>query len=563
LSPVAGKQTALATNAVPANARLPQTIERPTVPRAASPSDWFSDVTLDSGVSFAYRNASEAGFYQLLESVGGGVSAFDYDGDGDQDLFFTGGGKLSGLPIAVTGRPCALYRNEGNWQFTDVTHASGLAHTGQLFSHGCTVADVNSDGFPDLFVAGFRGVRLYLNLGDATFEEVSESAGLNCPNWNVTGAAADYDRDGLIDLYVVTYADWTPDAERRCLNDQGLHDICGPTLFEGVRDQLWRNLGDGRFEDVSERVGLVPANRGLGIVACDINVDGWNDFLVVNDVQANQLYLGTENGSFREQGLQSGVSYSSTGEREGSMGVDIGDFDGDDRLDIWYTNYAQQDNSLLRHVSESGYIHAGTIAGLAGLSRPWVGFGTGFADFDCDGWQDLYVVNGHVAYDRRDSPYFQPAQLFRNNSGTSFDDVTESAGPYFSIPRSARGSVTADLDNDGDDDLVVVHQNDPVALLKNRQTPLHWVALELVGTTSDRDAIGAWVSIITKGRTVTRVKRGGGSYLSHCDPRIRLALESENPVDVHVHWPSGQVEKFDELRAGVTHVLVEGRGRSG
>jgi len=523
-------------------------------------SDWFEDVTATSNLSFAYHDGSEAGFYELIETIGGGVALLDYDRDGDLDVFLTGGGSLVGPPIEMRGRRCALFRNDGSWRFTDVTEQAFLADA-SLYTHGASVADLDADGFADLLVAGYEGLRLYRNRQDGTFADVTETSNLRSPVWNVTASFGDVDRDGLADLFLVTYADAPPDHRRRCPNDQNLRDACGPTLFEGVRDSLWHSLGDGTFEDVTSAAGLELAHRGLGVVSLDLNEDGWLDYFVVNDVNENELYMGGPNYALREIGQVAGVAYSATGEREGSMGVDAGDFDGDGEPDLFYANFSSQDNTLLRKVSEDGFLNVTTVTGLTGPSRRWVGFGTGFVDFDGDGWLDLFVNNGHVNYERRDAPYFQPAQLFRNDEGQRYVEISDQGGPYFSVPHAGRGAAAGDLDNDGAPDLVVSHQNDPVTLLRNRLTSPHWLRVELVGTRSERDAIGAKVMIPNGDRVLTRWIRGGGGYLSVFDPRILVPLAQHQPTEVAVRWPSGSVERFASLQPNRNHVLVEGRGQ--
>lgn len=371
--------------------------------------------------------------------------------------------------------------------------------------------------------------------------------------------AADYNRDGFCDIYLLTYADWQPDPQRKCLNDQKIRDICGPTMFSGAQDTLFRSNGV-TFQDVSSEMGLLPQNRGLGVVAADFDNNGFIDFAVVNDVQENLLYLNEGGHSFREDGLIWGMAYSSTGEREGSMGVDSTDFNRDGSLDLWYTNYTQQDNSLLKSMSSTGFVHSAAVAKLAAVSRPWVGFGTGFGDFNCDGWDDLYVINGHVAYERRDSPYFQPPQIFQNVAGQSFREVTERGGPYFAGKRSGRGAACVDLDNNGAVDLVVVHQNDPVSVLVNHHSPKSWISLNLVGTVSERDAIGATIDLQSGSESFRKWKTGGGSYLSHNDAAILFSLAADHDVIAIVKWPTGSVERFDQLPPGTLHTLIEGRG---
>jgi hypothetical protein len=511
-------------------------------------------------VNFTYRDGQEAGFYQLLENLGGGVAMLDYDQDGDIDLFFTGGGQLRGPPIEIHGRPSVFYRNEGGLRFTDVTDEVGV-RGGAYYSHGCTVGDFDRDGWPDLFVAGYHGCTLYRNDGRGHFLDVTAAAGLRADRWCVTGAWVDIDNDGWLDLYVITYCDWRPDPTERCINDQALHDICGPSMYPGDRDYLWRNRGDGTFEDITAAAGLEERSRALGVVAADFDEDGWMDIFVTNDVQENHLYRGREELPLESVGLLAGVALSASGEREGSMGVDVGDFDGDGRLDLWYVNYSNQDNSLMRNVGAQGFINTTARVGMGGVSRVWVGFGTGFADFDSDGWLDLFVANGHVAYERLDSPYYQPAQLFQNQSGQRYIDVSGKGGPYFSVPHVGRGAAVGDLDNDGGLDLVLVHQNDPVVLLRNRRPARHWVRVLLRGTRVNPDAVGAKVIAPYGDRTLARWVRGGGSYAASSDPRILFPTTADAPLDVTVQWPGGAVEIFLGLAQGQTHELVEGMGR--
>ena len=522
-------------------------------------ADWF-EVVQPAGFEFAYRDGSESGHYQLLESVGGGVAVFDFDRDGDVDVFITGGGYFEGDPIQPRGHRSALFRNDGDWNFVDVTEETGLTEAA-FFSHGCTVGDINADGWDDLLVCGYRGLRLYRNNAGKGFEDFTKQANLDFDGWGVTGAFADVDRDGALDLYVVTYAEWEPDKNLTCQNDQGFRDVCGPTLFPGSRDVFYRNRGDGTFENITNEVGLVERNRGLGIVCTDFDGDGWIDFFVANDVEANQLYLGGSEFPFRSMGELAGVAYSDSGEREGSMGVDVGDFNGDNLPDLWYTNYAQQDNSLLQKVSGVSFVNVTNTTGHRGPSNRWVGFGTALADFNHDGWQDIFVANGHVAYERVDSPYFQPAQLFENQEGQRFVEVTSEGGPYFSVLHSARGAAVGDLDNDGGLDLVVVHQNDPVAMLRNQHPPMHWVSVLLNGTKANPNAVGAKVSVTVAGRTLARWVRGGGGYCSYFDPRIVFPLVDSEPADVTVTWPGGHTEVFQNLEQLKTHRLAEGDGQ--
>lgn len=545
----------------PRNAKLPSELPRDPQPKQSDfPNAWLTEWKDWSANGFAYSDGSDGGCYQLIESVGGGVLSCDIDGDDQIDLCFPGGGDLRKTEdgIQISGRPSGLFRTVALGQpLTDVAALAGFGQS-PMMTHGGTVSDFDSDGFDDIVICGYGGVQVWLNQGDGTFEERSAELGIATDAWAVSAAAADYDLDGNTDLYLLTYSDWHPDINRHCLNDQQLKDICGPTQFTGSADRMFRCRPEtADFEDVSDKVGLVATNRGLGIVAADFDNNQRPDFAAVNDVEENQLYLNT-GPAFEESGLVWGMAFSDTGEREGSMGVDVGDFDNDGKPDLWYTNYAQQDNSLLRNSNDSGFVPSAGITSLSGVSRPWVGFGTGFADFNCDRRPDLFVINGHVAYERIDSPYFQPAQMFANIEGTSFKDVTDQAGTYFGRRRSGRGAGMVDLNNDGGIDLVVSHQNDPASVLLNTRQHKHWVRIRLVGITADRQAATTTIQLTDSVGTQTRWALNGGSYLSHSDRRLLFGISGPDAT-AKVIWPGGQEEAFALKEIDQTITLIQGR----
>jgi hypothetical protein len=528
----------------------------------AKPDDW-----LDGGggttrpLPFAYVDGSQAGAYSILEVMGGGVAVFDFDKDGLLDIFVTGGGNFSQPPVKVTGRSGALFRNKGAGEFEDVTRQSGLEDDG-LYCHGCCVGDYNRDGYPDLFIAGYQGCWLYENQKNGTFKNQTEGSKLRCPNWNMSACWADIDCDGWLDLYVVTYAQLRLDPPHICTNEWKLRDVCAPTEFEGEVDLLWRNRGDGTFEDVSHQAGVDVPGRGMGIVAADLDEDGWIDFYVTNDMEENVLLYGGPGMTFTSVAIPAGAAVSPTGEREGSMGVDVGDYNGDGRPDIFYTNFANQDCSLLEMIEGRGFANATSTVGLSGSTSSWVGFGTAFVDFDSDGWEDLFVINGHVLYERPGSRYSQPPRMFRNIEGKRFEDISAHGGPYFRRPHAGRGAAVGDLNNDGAPDLVVVHQQERVAVLFNQHPPQHWIGLHLRSDVSNPDAVGARVKHQFAGRELTRWVHGGGSYLSSRDPRILFPVNAERPVTVTVIWPGGRTEMFTDLIPNRYHELVEGRPAS-
>ncbi len=539
----------------------------PTHPTRASeqavsvfhPDDWFEDVTQRTGVTFTYQNGQAAGHYYILESLGGGVAMIDFDQDGDLDLFFTGGGSFTKSPVQIRGQRPAMYRNDGNWKFVDVTREAGFDQP-VGYSHGCSVTDYDRDGYPDLFVCGYGRSRLFRNSGDGRFVDVTDAIGLSIDGWCTASAWADVDRDGWPDLYVARYLEWTPGIDKPCTNNDGVRDVCGPRSYPSATDRLFRNQGDGTFEDISKQAGITQRGNGLGVVATDFNADGWIDFYIANDESDNRLYIGRPNGTFAERALLSGVATNEFGTHDGSMGVDAGDYDGDGRPDIWITNFESEDNGLYHNDGGATFTPKTFVAGLAGHSRLSVGFGTAMADFDGDGWLDIFVTNGHVFYHGGQSPYRQRSQLFRNTGGRRFEDVSVGGGTYFRSDHVGRGAAVGDLDNDGALDIVVVHQNEPVRLLRNRKSSGPFVRITLRGTTCDPAAIGAAVTARYRNRQLVRWIRSGAGYFSQFDQRLLFPAKTETLIDARVDWPGGQPELFRDLATGKTHELIQGKG---
>lgn len=571
-----GQRPASGTVAEGTGSSIPPSVAiAPDVSRPPGNDDWFEDATETSGVRFSYRNGQDANGFTLLESVGGGVALFDYDRDGDVDLFFTGGGSISlEGPGRVSGRSGTLYRNDGDFRFSDVTESAEL-NLSEDYSHGCTVADYDRDGWLDLLVTCFGQCQLFHNEQNGRFRDVALPSGIVTDRWCTAAAWGDIDQDGYVDLYVAGYVEWKFNPTEDCRDRTSQkRDVCLPNLYRPARGYLFHNRRDGTFEEISEQSGLHQDGRGLGLAAFDFNNDGWLDFYLANDAGANQLFLGSAEGRFTDQATAAGCAFNEVGAPEGSMGVGVADYDGDGNPDLFVTNFEFEDNSLYHNDGTGHFVHTSVIAGLSGRCKRYVGFGTVFADFNFDSWPDLVISNGHVQYHR--PPYRQPAVLFQNAAGKRFRDVSESGGPYFSLPHVGRGLAAGDLDNDGSVDLVIVHQNDPVALLRNRLGTTDWFGIELRGEKSNPDAIGATVSAEIAGRTVTQFVVGGGSYLSQSDPRILFPLvgrkggqdatgshESNGQVPpVTVHWPNGRRERFLSLRVGRYNLLREGTGES-
>lgn len=542
-------------------ARIPRAEPVPKS-NAQRDGDWFEDVTERTSIQFAYRNGVEGKMFTLLETVGGGVALLDFDNDGDLDLFVTGGGTIAGPTITVAGRPSAMFRNEGDWRFTDVTTALQL-DTSAIYSHGCAVGDYDRDGFSDLLVTGFGGCQLWRNDGGKRFVLQPGPLGLMANEWTTSAVWFDANNDGWLDLFVATYADWQPGREEVCLFDEPggkYRDVCSPSLYHGTRDRLWINRQDGSFDAQPDREGLAGTLRSLGVIAADFDDDGWQDLYVTNDVQENQLFWTAKDWPLNEEAALAGAAYSPLGAREGSMGVDVADFNHDHRPDLFYTNFSWEDNSLLLNDGARGFRNLTSGWGLSGPSRQWVGFGCAAADFDGDSWPDLFVTNGHVLYDYATSPYYQPSQLFRNAQGQRFVEVGDAGGTYFRSRHVGRGVAVGDMDNNGTLDLVVVHQNDPLVLLKNRLKSPNWQRVRLRGATSNLEAIGSRVAVHQEGESWTQWVRGGGSYLSHSDVRCLFSLPRSTTTDIAVRWPSGLRERFFKRDVGQEHVLVEGTG---
>ena len=528
--------------------------------RPVDADDWFEDMTSRSGIDFTYRNGREGEQFTVLETVGGGVAALDFDQDGDMDLFFLGGGTITGPPLKTAGLPSRLYRNDGDWKFVDVTEQTGLGDPGD-YSLGCAVGDFDRDGFPDLFITCHGRSRLYRNNGAGAFSEVSQSLGLSIEGLSTGAVWADVNRDGWPDLYVAGYLQIPADDVQSCGDTlRKIRDICGPRLYPAAQDRLFLNRMGKGFEEVTQQAGIGNRGKGLGVLAADINNDGWIDIYVANDTTNNELYLGSPNFPFREMGMIAGVATDANGTPQGSMGIDFGDFDGDENGDLWVTNFERESNTLYRSAGNGVFNDATLSAKLASVSRPQVSFGTGFVDFDSDGWLDLYVLNGHVAYFTGQSPYLQRPLVLQNQQGRSFTDVSDIAGPYFSVPHAGRGAASADLDNDGAVDLVLIHQNAPAVILKNRKTPTNWIRVELRGRTSDVDAVGAVASVEYQGRRLVRVVVGGAGYLSSSDRRIVFPADDDLPKDVKVRWLGGKEEIFRKIPVQQNLQLVEGTG---
>ena len=501
----------------------------------------FAERATESGLVFTSVNGQHHGHLTILESLGAGVGLFDYDADGDADILAVGGGDFEGAAVRPCGVPDGLFRNDGAARFAAV--ATEACVPGRAFyAHGVNVGDYDADGLSDLLITGYEGVALLQNLGDGTFRSVPPPEhGIAADGWLTSAAWLDVDGDGHLDLYLARYCDWSPTNDPPC-EIQGHRDVCPPAQFEAVDDRLFLGDGAGGFVEAGTRLGLVPGGKGLGVVATDIDLDGDCDLYVGNDTTANFLYRNDGTGRLTECGLLAGVAVGPTGEPEGSMGVDAGDWNLDGLPDLWVANFENQSFGLYRNFGDAVFENVSAVAGVTAIGAVYVGFGTMFLDADLDGAEDLFVANGHVMQFPTQAPLLQRPLLLHNRHGTRMVNVAEHAGAYFTGGHLGRGAAAGDLDGDGDEDIVVSQTNEPIALLVN-ETPHDSIAVvvRLVGVGTHRDAIGASAVLETTKRRMLRQVKGGASYLSSGSRELRWGLVAdERPLRLRVRWPGGR-----------------------
>lgn len=548
----------------------------PEVPEQEQP--FFRDIAAETGLHFNYFIGA-SGEYYLPEIMGSGVGLFDYDGDGDLDVYFLQGAMLdpSKSPREATFPPpaehwpgCRLYRNElipeGKLLFRDVTEEAGVGYAG--YGYGAAVADYDSDGDPDLYVTSFGDNVLYRNNGDGTFTDVTREAGVEESRWSTSSTFVDYDLDNDLDLYVVNYVDSTIENNKDCYDTAGARDYCSPAVYRPVPDRLFRNEGGGKFTDVSVEAGLgVAFGSGLGVVAADINGDGWMDLLVANDGNANQLWQNLGDGTFEEMGLMSGMAYNAHGRAEASMGISAGDFDADGDEDIFIAHLAEETNTLYLNSGSGEFIDITDQAGLGSPSFRNTGFGSHWFDYDHDGWLDMLVANGGVIIveAQRGSPYpfAQKNQLYRGIGQVRFEEVSDRGGPAFQRMDVSRGAAFGDIDNDGDIDVVISNSNGPASLYLNEvgnQRP--WLQVRLEAPNNNRDAVGARVALLREGAApVWRRVHRDGSYASANDVRVHFGLGDTGAISgVGVVWPGGDREVWRNVSANTDITLREGTG---
>jgi hypothetical protein len=545
-------------------------------PHAGAPnpkSVTFTDVTKASGINFI--NASSAEKKYIVESMGGGVAMFDFDNDGKLDIYIVNSYTVEDA-LAKKPRPhAALYRNLGNGKFEEVAAKAGVADPG--WAMGVSVADYDNDGYDDLFVTCFGPNKLYHNRGDGTFEDVTAKAGVGDGRFSTGAAWGDYDRDGYLDLFVAHYVDFKLDDLPQFGKGQlcQYHNIpvqCGPRGLPGAGDTLYHNNGDGTFTDVSKKAKVDDPNGyyGLGVMWTDFDDDGWPDIFVANDATPNYAYRNNHDGTFTEMGLALGVAVDENGVEQGSMGVSIGDYDRDGRLDLIVTNFADQYNTIYHKNADGSFTDVSRATKVADARGPYVGWGVKFFDYDNDGWLDLLIVNGHV-YPQIEGAYpggmYRQRKLFyRNLRNGSFADISNEVGEALKERRASRGAAFGDYDEDGDVDVIVNDLDGPPMLLRNDggSNAGNWISLKLIGTKSNRNAVGARVELKAGGLTQVDEVHAGDSYLSHSDWRLHFGLGKATTVDeITIRWPSGKVEKLTGVKAGRVVTIREGNGAAG
>ncbi len=552
--------------------------------------DIFLDKAQPAGIDFVHFNGM-SGEHYLCEMMGAGGALFDYDRDGDLDLYLVQGhmlGQEKTLADAVFPPPASgplrdrLYRNDlqleedgtSRLHFTDVTERSGIHALG--YGMGVATGDFNNDGWTDLYVTNFGSNQMFRNEGDGTFSDVTTVTGTDDPRWSLSAAFLDYDRDGWLDLYVGNYVDFSLTNHKLCFSfgdatRESALEYCDPSQYEPLPESLFHNRGDGTFEDVSHKSGISGESNGaLGVSTADFNGDGWIDIYVANDKRPNHLWINQKNGRFKNDALGAGCAVNGEGFAESSMGVDAGDVDNDGDEDLFMTHMSlNEKNTLYLNSGGGSFEDVSYASGLALASIVFTGFGTAFLDYDNDGLQDILAANGHVksieALVKAGDPYplGQTNQLFRNLGKGKFLEVTELAGAAFRLSEVSRGAAFGDVDNDGDTDVLLLNNSGPARLLVNQVcTDKHWLGLKLVGEVSGRDMLGTRVAVVqAQGPTLWRRARADGSYASANDPRVLVGLGGATRVKaVQAYWPDGQAEEWKEVPIDTYTTLRQGTG---
>jgi hypothetical protein len=531
-------------------------------PAQPAPGFRFTEVAAQAGIQFHHNSGAFGGKF-LPETLGSGCAFLDYDRDGWQDILLINGCDWPGHKKSRS--TLRLYHNNGNGTFTDVTTRAGLDV--ELYGMGVAVGDYNNDGFPDILVTCVGQNRLFRNTGKGTFLDVTNSSGIGKREGFSTSALwFDYDRDGLLDLFVCNYVKWSPEHDVFCSLDGKHKSYCTPEAYRGETCWLFHNRGDGTFEDVTAASGIFDSSsKSLGVALIDDDRDGWPDLLVANDTQPNKLYRNQRNGKFKDAAVEVGLAFSNEGKARAGMGVDVADFENSGSPGVVITNFDNEMVGLYRATGK-GFEDIAAATGVGMASKNSLGFGCAFLDVDLDGWLDFAVANGHIDETvrniRGNVGYAQPPQLFLNNEKGGFREVASEAGGGFDQPKVGRGLAYADFDRDGDLDLLITTNNGPAYLYRNDQLAGNRsIRFRLVGTKSNRDAIGAVVHVSAGGITQSRMVKGGSSYLSQSELALTFGLEKRDRIDkLSVDWPSGRNEEYKNLSAGRCYECTEGKG---
>jgi hypothetical protein len=537
----------------------------PSPARPAGPIE-FRDVTKQAGIHFKH-NSGAFGKKYLPETMGSGVCVLDYDNDGWQDILFVNSMDWPGHRGASRTYP-ALYHNNKDGTFTDVTRDAGLAV--ESYGLGCAVADYDNDGFEDIYITTVGSNHLFRNLGNGKFADVTLKAGVADPGFSTSAVWFDYDNDGKLDLFVTHYIDWSIAKDQYCTLDNKNKSYCTPQTYRGESSTLFHNKGDGTFENVTKRAGLRdPTSKSLGVAMLDYDGDGWMDLFVANDTEPNKLYRNNHNGTFADVGVQVGVAFSESGRVRAGMGVDAGDFDGSGWQSLVIGNFTNESMSLYRNDGSGLFVDEEISSGIRQMSLQALTFGCFFFDYDLDGRLDIFAANGHVSDDisvvQPTLKYAQPAILFHNSGNRKFEDASAKVGPALQQPVVARGAAYLDYDNDGDLDLVITANNGLARLLRNEYTnPNDMLRVKLVGTRSNRDGIGAKVTLTTNaGARLLRMVKTGSSYASQSELPLTFGLgkqEAGKTVSLEIIWPSGQKDSLSKISADQFITVKEGSG---
>jgi hypothetical protein len=531
--------------------------------RAAVPPVAFADVTQAAGIHFRH-NSGAFGKKYLPETLGSGAAFLDFDNDGWQDIFLVNSKNWPGHagPVSLP----ALYHNNRNGTFTDVTKQAGLGV--DMYGLGVAAADYDNDGLVDLYVTALGANHLFRNLGNGRFEDVTAKAGVGDPGFSTSAMWFDYDKDGKLDLFVANYVEWSVDADRFCSLDGKTKSYCTPESYKGQSSRLYHNKGDGSFEDVTKKAGVYdPTSKSLGVALLDFDGDGWPDFFVANDTQPNKLYRNKHDGTFTDVGTTAGVAFNDAGVARAGMGVDAGDYDGSGRPSLVIGNFSNEMIALYTNEGNGLFVDEAPGSTIGKASLLTLSFACFFFDVDLDGLLDIFAADGHVADDinraQQKVTYAEPPHLFHNLGGKRFEEWTDRAGDALRQPVVARGAAYGDFDNDGDLDLLIMTNNGPARLLRNDGgNANHMLRVKTVGTTSNRDGIGARITIaMENGQKRWALVKTGSSYCSQSELPVTFGLGGASKVaSIEVAWPSGRVDRIAGAAAGQTLTIQEGKG---